>query len=181
MSVSKSPHVVIGNDEFRCVNCGVRQALAMPISINVLIAAGEAFRKDHARCVPTPANRPEPVREGASTAERLQWWVNHGERGSSSNAIAHHLGGSTMGLSDRDKKAHPWDADDLRRCVLLTDAVPEFEARIGEMATVSPRWARFAVAWPTLVAKLREEMAVGATAPQTYALIRSVIETTEAT
>jgi hypothetical protein len=46
--------------------------------------------------------------------------------------------------------AHPQDADDLGRCRLLLEAVPEFTARLQGMADVSPVWASIVANWAEL-------------------------------
>lgn len=98
-------------------------------------------------------------------------WLRHGERGISSEAIFAHLTGvpvGNMGMSP------PYDASDLRRCRLLLAAVPEFAARIDEMAQVSPQWARLVERWDEVCALMDAEAGTGTTR-KTYALIQSLL------
>lgn len=86
-------------------------------------------------------------------------WLNSGERGLSSDAIFMHLtgfpanGGRTWAIN------YPSDPDDLRRCILLLEQVPEFAPRISEMSFVSPVWAALSSQWDLLVQELKEEAA----------------------
>lgn len=73
-------------------------------------------------------------------------WLAHGERGASSEAIFSYLTG--IPLSTR--YCYPHDSGDLRRCRRLLKAVPQFEARIGEMRNVSPQWAALVDHWGEL-------------------------------
>ena len=82
-------------------------------------------------------------------------WLRAGERGMSSEAIFARL----TGIPIESEKNHPHDADDLRRCRALLDAVPEFAARLGEMSDVSERWAKLVKVWPRLCAIMDEETA----------------------
>lgn len=101
-------------------------------------------------------------------------WLRSGERGLSSEAIFLHLTGLDVG-EEGDRRPYPLDPADLRRCVLLLDAVPEFAARLDEMRTASTTWSRLVDVWPELVAMLREEMAAGDKAPRTYDRIQEVL------
>lgn len=47
---------------------------------------------------------------------------------------------------------HPSDPADLGRCIRLMDIEPSYRQRIGEMAAVSPQWARLAAHWSELEA-----------------------------
>lgn len=87
---------------------------------------------------------------------RFKYWLAGGERGISSEAIAQRLVGG------RPKRwTHPYDVADLRRCVLLLDAVPEAREHIDAMADVSPEWARLVEHWDELERLLRSEMQDG--------------------
>lgn len=87
------------------------------------------------------------------TQEQLQW-LEHGERGSSSDTMFARLGGiSTAGCD----LCHPLDPADLRRCRMLLEVVPEFGARISEMADVSDVWAALVNVWGTLCATMDDE------------------------
>ena len=102
-------------------------------------------------------------------------WIRSGERGLSSEAIVDHLARHPL-ASARGRISHPYDPADLRRCVLLLDAVPTLRPLMPRMADVSPEWAALVARWDELEDSLRREMAVGYAATDTYTLMRSVLE-----
>ena len=114
----------------------------------------------------------------------LTRWVHGGEHGMSAMTIYRHLRADAMPVvaySD-GRDTHPWDPDDLRRCMLLVEAADAdglgWSARIGEMAKVSQVWAGLSAQWVELVATLRDEIG-GARewrAPRTYAAMRAIID-----
>jgi len=83
------------------------------------------------------------------TAQRVAAWRETGRTGSSSKTMAAHLMGETV-----PSPSYPHDAADFGRCLALLDAVPEFRARIGEMAELSGYvgevWGALAENWATL-------------------------------
>jgi hypothetical protein len=81
------------------------------------------------------------------SAQAIAWLAN-GERGTSSNTIFTHLSG--MDCVGRWGGSHPLDPGDFRRCRLLLDQVPEFQARINELRTISPVWDRLVSSWMLL-------------------------------
>ena len=114
---------------------------------------------------------------GSSCQERLFDWLNNGETGSSSRAIAAHLSGN-VGIAGTDKAAHPLDVGDLKRCCHLLRRVPEFADDIADMATLSSVWARLAPRFMELVALLSEETGADLpriNAPRTAALLSELI------
>ena len=92
-------------------------------------------------------------------------WLRNGERGSSSEVIFEHLTG--IPIRGWGWKFPPADPSDLERCRRLLDAVPEFSARLPEMAQVSPQWAALVVNWDELCALMDEEAPSGQ-CPRTY-------------
>lgn len=99
-------------------------------------------------------------------------WLRDGERGASSNAMCKRI----FGVPDSAGKSHPYDPDDLRRCMLFVDATAA-HAQVGLMADVSKEWARLVEFWEQLISLLRKEMAEGKSATKTYALMKKVLET----
>lgn len=100
---------------------------------------------------------PNDVPETDELSPALRDWLARGERGISSNTIVQHLTG--IKTLDRFGGSHPHDGDDLRRCMLLLDAVPELQPRIRQMATCSKEWAALVADWDGLLAILRRELA----------------------
>ncbi len=87
---------------------------------------------------------------GAATA-----WLAGGERGGSSNTIFTRLTGfdAMMGASAR----HPRDPDDLRRCRLLLEQVPELRAGFSSMAGASTHWHALVTDWDGICRTMDEE------------------------
>lgn len=97
-------------------------------------------------------------------------WLDHGERGTSSEAIFSHLTGIPLGRG----MWPPADAGDLRRCRVLLAQVPEFAARLSEMAALSTPWARLVERWDEVCAVMDEESRTGHYHPRTYELIQLI-------
>lgn len=87
----------------------------------------------------------------------LRDWLASGERGISSNFMVQHLTG--VPATDRwFPYGHPDDGDDLRRCMLLLEAVPELKPLVPRMATASPEWAALVAHWDALIDILKREL-----------------------
>ena len=108
----------------------------------------------------------------------MTMWLAVGERGLSSEAIAL----TTMGLEPTGFRASwPLDPADLRRCLLLLEAVPETRKNgLMALAERCPRWAALVEVWDRLSETLRSE--IGETlpqrgsAPRTYALMKEALD-----
>lgn len=46
----QTDHVVLKGDAFTCLHCGDSWAFSLPVDLDVLIAAGEAYRRRHWQC-----------------------------------------------------------------------------------------------------------------------------------
>jgi hypothetical protein len=101
---------------------------------------------------------PETVAAAAALSARLpaelspqtRHWAVWGEQGSSSQCMFRALTGVCVPGAGRDEAAHPHDPSDLRRCILLLEAVPDISVRLGELASLSPQWAALVAHWPFL-------------------------------
>ena len=108
----------------------------------------------------------------------MTMWLAVGERGISSNAIAL----TTLGLRPTGHDAGwPLDPADLRRCLLLLEAVPETrECGLLVLAKRCPRWAALARVWDRLSETLRSEIGESlpprGSAPRTYALMQEALD-----
>jgi len=90
-------------------------------------------------------------------SENLIQWLANGERGVSSETIVHHVTGLDMG--PRFMSDHPYDPDDLIRCVKLLERCPELVPGFREkMPMVSGSWGRLVEQWDELVGLLDEEV-----------------------
>lgn len=106
--------------------------------------------------------------------ERVAKWARNGEFGNSSKAIWGRLSGRGA-----TSAAHPHDLGDLRRCALLLERVPEWKARMHEMAAVSPVWARLGARWDELHAILVDEMGPNLDswpAPKAAGLLKELVD-----
>ena len=106
-----------------------------------------------------------------TVAERAQAWILNGRVGMSAKAIYCHMTGN----ADKDRWNHPHDPDDLNRCLLLLDLIPEWKERMPEMKSRSPAWAGLAANWAeisqTFVDEAGMDWCKAKSAPKTYALM----------
>ena len=111
-------------------------------------------------------------------------WLTSGDRGLSSDAIVSRLTNRPVG-DGHWNDAHPYDPDDLNRCMELLDLYPEArrEFDAGAMRAVSPQWAALTNHWSELEALLREEQGVqlrrGWRAPRCYARMGEILDACE--
>lgn len=151
----KTAHVVMGNNCVRCLHCGVKQDIAMPCSLSVFAAIGEAFVKDHRSCKPGPAKK-------YATPEE---WLRGGDTGMSSETIyAFMMDGYCA------RPAIPYDADDFGRCHRLLKAFPEWRKRMPQMRDVDG-WRKFSAQWDRIEKAYESELAAGAGFAETYRLL----------
>jgi len=153
----KTDHVVMKNDAFFCSNCGESYQVKLPASIRMFTAACNAFIKDHTNCQKTwEEPKPNPSQ---SELERRMWWLEHGERGISSDTMFTVLSGGPLHL--REHVGHPHDPADFRRCHLLLEAVPEWREKLIEMKPISPVWVSLVDDWDKLTEMLLEQLESG--------------------
>lgn len=108
-------------------------------------------------------------------SQALAAWLASGERGTSSNFMVQHLTG-VPATSRHFNYGHPHDGDDLRRCMLLLEAVPELVPLLPKMATASPAWAALVPHWDELVGILKRELArEPGTCGRTYERMRQLL------
>ena len=120
--------------------------------------------------------------EKSMTARLLKWYCT-GERGMSSEAIARTAAGHPLG-NGKDSRC-PYDAADLRRCVLLLREVPEaFEHGVLVLASKYDKWAALAANWTqlerTLTGEIGQDLNLRVRTPRTYKLMRGLLEKVEA-
>ena len=110
----------------------------------------------------------------------LVGWLCNGRRGLSSEAIATHLTGATIGRGN--EKHYPHDPGDLGRCIALLDAAPTLRMRMPEMASAGREWAALDAEWDDLEAAYRRELDGGTgSAPDTYAHMKRLISEARST
>jgi len=92
-------------------------------------------------------------------SEAARRWFARGEHGLSSETMFFVLTGEKGPLieSDRDPVHHPHDPSDFRRCRLLMEQVPEFQARLPELSSNSAVWAKLVANWDALCVSMDSE------------------------
>jgi hypothetical protein len=102
-------------------------------------------------------------------------WMGTGRVGASSKAMALHMTGAPCDGS------YPHDPDDLNRCLLFLEAVPEAREHLPRMATLNKVWAALVGRWDEIEASFLGEVGRdwcdAHSAPKTYKLMREVIDT----
>lgn len=101
----------------------------------------------------------------------LNWFVT-GQVGQSSKSMAACIAGMNGGSS------HPYDPDDLNRCLLFLEAVPEAREHMHKLRSLSPTWAKLVDRWAEVEASFLGEVGrnwcKARSAPKTYALMKAV-------
>jgi len=99
----------------------------------------------------------------------LLWALGH-DTGSSSKAMARILAGEKV----RDA-AYPSDGGDLGRCLRLLEAIPEWKARLGDVAAASPEWFALISHWDELAALHKKD-----DGKSVYARMKGILDPIEA-
>ena len=112
--------------------------------------------------------------------EKVLMWLATGRVGASSKTMAL----CAVDLpQDRWGVNYPLDPDDLNRCLLLLDAVPEIRDHMGKIADLSPTWKRLVAQWDEIEKSFLDEVGFnwcnGKRAERTYRLMQSIIERKE--
>jgi hypothetical protein len=151
----KIEHTIFRNQKLFCTHCGGEQAVALPIEITIMTAMITAFNKIHKSC-PKTWEQPTIPLDRSQIAREL-FWLNHGERGSSSEFMYHVLCDPLINFS----YAHPYDAGDFKRCHGLLEIVPELRGKLYLMAGKSEIWDNLVKHWDQLTQMLKKEIAEG--------------------
>lgn len=100
-------------------------------------------------------------------------WLIKGRVGASSKAMAACIGGI-----ESNEKNFPCDPDDLNRCLLFLEAVPEARQHMDKLRALSPTWDRLVDAWPELESAFLEEVGLnwshGERATKTYEMMNEI-------
>lgn len=78
----------------------------------------------------------------APILDRIRWWLDRGERGTSSDTIHSAFCGGWLRHADA-----PHDPDDFRRCKLLLDLLPEWRADLAKVVIAYPWLAPMIAQW----------------------------------
>ena len=104
--------------------------------------------------------------------DKILTWLGTGQVGASSKAMALCIAGVKGGIS------HPYDPDDLNRCLLFLEAVPEAREHLGKLRKLSPTWANLVDRWGEVEASFLDEVGrnwcKARSAPKTYDLMKAI-------
>lgn len=99
-------------------------------------------------------------------------WFGTGRVGSSSKAMAMAAAGMPH------DRYHPHDPDDLNRCLLLLDAVPEIRNHMDRVAALSETWEKLVARWDEVEQCFINEVGLnwskGERASRTYELMKAI-------
>lgn len=118
----------------KCPKCDGKN-LAMGLSLT--LSEDRAIRNNY------PADSNEKFNENTLYNE----WLNNGEVGSSAKSLGEYM------LFNTPPKNHPHDYDDLRRCILLLDRIPQWKPRMTELK-IFDKWEKIANDWISLENKI---------------------------
>jgi hypothetical protein len=139
-----------------CSVCGHEWSLGFaPMDIETFSKVG---RQPCLACGKRPVMmgpRPKPTPAGDWRA-----WITNGDTGISSETIWTALSGTQM-TGGCWRPGTPIDASDFGRCYRLLQVMPEWRARIGEVADRYPAWRPMAEAWEELTALYEAEVHTG--------------------
>lgn len=106
-------------------------------------------------------------------------WLANGRTGVSSKAMLF----AALGIEQKDvfrNDNYPHDPDDLNRCLLMLEAVPEVREAFDKIASLSPQWEALIGRWSEIEESFLDEVGLrwtrGSTAPHTYRLMRELYE-----
>lgn len=104
--------------------------------------------------------------------DKILNWFATGRVGASSKAMA------LAAVEMPHDRSHPYDPDDLNRCLLLLDAVPEIRNHMDKVAAISDTWAKLVERWSEVEQCFLDEVGLnwtkGDRAPRTYELMKAI-------
>lgn len=105
--------------------------------------------------------------------EKVLRWIARGRVGLSSKAMAMAACGVEC---DKD---YPLDPDDLNRCLLMLEDIPEVRDQFDRISELSPVWRRLISRWQEIESLFLDEAGLNwskdRSAPNTYSLMKKVI------
>ena len=104
--------------------------------------------------------------------DKILNWFGTGQVGASSKAMALAAAGMP------NDGSHPYDPDDLNRCLLLLEAVPEIRGHMADIAAIDATWKELIARWDEVERCFLDEAGLNwtkaRTARKTYALMKSI-------
>lgn len=146
-------HCIIKNESLFCTHCGFMEPLALPMETMTFIEKSASFLEAHENCIPT--YKEPSCEDGKSVEERMNWWLEYGERGISSETIFSIMSGKDIRHSRGREYGHPYDSDDFSRCYKLLKLIPEWRS-LDKMKTVSKEWSNLVDNWDKLTEMFEE-------------------------
>lgn len=104
--------------------------------------------------------------------QRAAKWISSFDSGISSRALFAHM----MRGAEIEEHAHPHDAGDFGRCHALLKLIPEWRARIDEMAVHGPYWKALVERWGEIEATFEADRDLDPKKRKTYRLMRSILD-----
>lgn len=148
----KTEHTTIRNQKLFCQNCGGEFALVFPLAIPIMSQKIKAFNALHKDCLPTWQ---QPVVDQTKTIqEKMDFWLNFGEHGRSSETMFQQLSGKPMDSWG----CHPQDPDDFKRCHGLLETIPEWRNELDKLRPLSPTWNLLVDNWNILTKMLVDQL-----------------------
>lgn len=107
--------------------------------------------------------------------EKVLHWLANGRVGVSSKAMAMAI----VGIKQEPHKiSTPSDPDDLNRCLLFLEVVPEARSHFNKIAELSPQWKKLIEHWQEVEQCFLEEAGLdwitSHSAPKTYKLMKAL-------
>jgi hypothetical protein len=131
---------------------GADMAFGKPEDVEAIEKVLEPEARQRIAKLPLPADLSTGARE----------WLATGHQGNSSQAaFLKATGFMPPDARDLHVRAHPHDADDLRRFLALVDTVPEVRDGLAKIATLSPEWERIIDSLDTLRDSFAKDQAAG--------------------
>jgi hypothetical protein len=160
-------HCIIRNGGLFCENCGSSSNVPMPITLPMFAAMIKEFTRIHKNCKKTWSQQfPNP---GLSVQQKADFWLQHGERGLSSETMFHTL---YYGRPSSHRN-HPHDPGDFKRCLGLLRMVPEWKDDLNKMRSVSEVWDRLVEHWDILT-RMYEDIQKDKDSSQMFVFMQSL-------
>jgi len=154
--------------------------LARLAGCSLAMGLAEDTRALRAELAPIAIERTQVRYRGAGLSEAAVRWLAVGEQGSSSMVMFAVITGVRPDPMREGDTSYPHDPDDLSRCRLLLEQVPELADNLEKLSAVSPVWERIVNAWDQLCALMDDECPDWRDSPRgmrgTAAMLRAVAE-----
>ncbi len=107
--------------------------------------------------------------------DKILKWLLTGKVGASSRAMA-----CCFANIDAGERCHPYDPDDLSRCIKFLDAVPEARSQMDKLRSISVQWEKLVDRWDELEETYRRELAIDRRSRKrnghpTYSLMQDIL------